>query len=147
MIFTKRYRYRFGDIDEAGVAYYPAILHYFHVCFEDWWHDGLGVPYPKILQDDRFGLPAVHIDVQFHAPIRYGDEPEVSLGVLRIGNSSIKFAFWMTIDGLSGPANLARVTTAAIDMDSWQKRSLPDAWIPRFRQYMVTEAELPRRGT
>ena len=41
MIFTKRYRYRFGDIDDAGIAYYPAMFHYFHCCFEDWWSDGL----------------------------------------------------------------------------------------------------------
>ena len=30
MIFTKRFRYRFGDIDDAGIAYYPSFFHYFH---------------------------------------------------------------------------------------------------------------------
>ena len=49
MIFTKRYRYRFGDIDYAGIAYYPSYFHYFHCAFEDWWSEGLHAPYDVVL--------------------------------------------------------------------------------------------------
>ena len=30
MTFRKRYRWRFGDIDDAGIAYYPTFFHYYH---------------------------------------------------------------------------------------------------------------------
>ncbi len=93
MVFSKRYRYRFGDIDDAGIAYYPALLHYFHMAMEDWWYDGIGTPYPTVIHDERFGLPAVHIDADFFAPIRYGDEPEISVAVLRLGSSSVDLGF------------------------------------------------------
>ena len=88
MTFTTRLRYRFGDIDDAGIAYYPKLLHYFHQAFEDWWSDALGHPYPRLLHDDRLGFPAVKLEAEFFAPIRYGDEPDVHLGILRIGGSS-----------------------------------------------------------
>ena len=61
MIFTKRFRYRFGDIDDAGIAYYPSFFHYFHCAFEDWWSDALHTPYDTVLHEEKFGLPAVGV--------------------------------------------------------------------------------------
>jgi hypothetical protein len=83
MTFRTRLRYRFGDIDDAGIAYYPKLLHYFHCAFEDWWSDGLGHPYSKLMHDDKLGLPAVKLEAEFFAPVRYGDEPWVHIGVLQ----------------------------------------------------------------
>ena len=73
MIFSKRYRYRFGDIDDAGIAYYPRLLHYFHCAMEDWWSEGLGTSYRDVMHLERFGLPAVNLEAEFFEPIRYGD--------------------------------------------------------------------------
>ena len=112
--FTKAYRYRFGDIDFAGIAYYPKLLHYFHCCFEDWWLDGLGVRYVDILSEEKFGLPAVNIQADFYQPIRFGDEPEISLGILRIGNASLDLGFWMQHPDRDGPACRAKITTAGV---------------------------------
>ena len=145
MIFTKRYRYRFGDIDNAGIAYYPALLHYFHCCFEDWWSDGLGTPYPSVMHDEHFGLPAVNIQADFYSPIRYGDEPDISLGVLRLGNSSVQLGFWMAIEGRAGAACRARITTVSVDMRSMQKQPIPAAWRARFAGFAIEETDLPDR--
>ena len=89
MIFRKRYNYRFGDIDHAGIAYYPSLLHYFHVAMEDWWEEGLGRPYPALLIEDNYGMPAVKLEAEFFAPISYGDKPEICVGVLAVGNKSV----------------------------------------------------------
>lgn len=35
MTFAQKLRYRFGDIDDAGIAYYPKLLHCFHCAFEE----------------------------------------------------------------------------------------------------------------
>ncbi|MCA8951355.1 MAG: acyl-CoA thioesterase [Planctomycetes bacterium] len=138
-----RLRYRFGDIDDAGIAYYPKLLHYFHCAFEDWWSDGLGRPYPTVLHEDKLGLPAVKLEAEFFAPVRYGDEPWVHLGVLRIGRSSVEFAFWMTRGDDPAPLCRMRVITAAVDMDSMQGRPLPDVWRERFAAFAIAEAEFP----
>lgn len=143
MTFRTRLRYRFGDIDDAGIAYYPKLLHYFHCAFEDWWSDGLRHPYPQLLHADKLGLPTVKLDVEFFAPVRYGDEPWVHLGVLRIGTSSVEFGMWMTRGNEHRPLCRARIVTAAVDMDTLQKRPLPDVWRQRFAEFALREQDFP----
>lgn len=144
MTFRTQLRYRFGDIDDAGIAYYPKLLHYFHCAFEDWWSDGLGRPYPKLLKEDLLGLPAVKLEAEFYAPVRYGDEPFVHIGVLRIGTGSVEFGFWMTRGDDPTPLCRARVTTASVDMGTMQKRALPDEWRRRFQEFVLREEDFPR---
>ena len=143
MTFKTRLRYRFGDIDQAGIAYYPKLLHYFHCAFEDWWSDGLGRPYNVVLQQDRLGLPAVKLEAEFFAPVKYGDEPWVHLGILRVGRSSVEFGFWMTLGDDPRPVCRARVITAAVDMATMQGQPLPDVWRARFAEFALAEAEFP----
>lgn len=148
MIFAKRFRYRFGDIDDAGVAYFPKLLHYFHCAFEDWWAEGLHYPYSTLMQQDRLGFPVVKLDAEFFAPVRYGDEPWVHMGILRVGNASAEFGFWMTRDGATAPLNRARITLAVVHLDTMRPHTLPENWRARFADYAIAEHELPppRKG-
>ena len=143
MTFRKRIRYRFGDIDHAGIAYYPGILHCFHCVFEDWWAEALGHSYARLLHEERLGLPAVRLEVDFYLPIRFGDEPLVHLGVLRVGRSSAEFGFWMTKPDSDRPLCRARITTAAVQIDTMQKRELPEPWRRRFAEFALAAADFP----
>jgi 4-hydroxybenzoyl-CoA thioesterase len=143
MIFTKRFRYRFGDIDDAGIAYYPSFFHYFHCAFEDWWSDGLNAPYDKVLHDEKFGLPAVHIESDFLVPIRYGDEPDIHLGILEMGTTSVKFAYWMTLEGEDRPLCRATITTVSVNMETFAKQPIPDKWREAFAAFVIDESEFP----
>ena len=128
-MFARRYRYRFGDIDHAGIAYYPALLHYCHCAFEDFWADELGVNYPTLMRDHNLGFPTVHLEADFLSPIRYGDEPEIRVGVLRVGGSSVDFGFWFST---AQPACRMRLTTVAVAMDTLKKVELPARWRDAF---------------
>ncbi len=143
MTFRTKLRYRFGDIDDAGIAYYPKLLHYFHCAFEDWWSDALQHPYPRLLHDDALGMPAVKLEAEFFAPVRYGDEPFVHLGVLRMGTGSVEFGFWMTLGDDPKPLCRARVVAATVDMRKMQKCPLPDVWRERFRPFVLREEDFP----
>lgn len=143
MTFSSRLRYRFGDIDDAGIAYYPKLLHYFHCAFEDWWSDALGRPYPKLMHEDKLGFPVVKLDVDFFAPVFYGDEPDVHVGVLKVGDSSVTFGFWMTKGGSDKPLCRARVVTVCVDMDTMDKRTLPDVWRAKFAEHALSEDDFP----
>lgn len=143
MTFCTRLRYRFGDIDDAGIAYYPKLLHYFHCAFEDWWSDGLGHSYAKLMHEDKLGFPAVKIDAEFFAPVFYGDEPNVHLGVLRIGSSSVTLGFWMTKGDSDRPLCRARIVTAGVHMDTMAKVELPQHWRERFAEFALDEADFP----
>ena len=142
-IFSKRYRYRFGDIDHAGIAYYPALLHYFHCCFEDWWSDALGTPYPTVMREERFGLPAVNLQVDFFSPIRYGDEPEISLAVLALGRTSVQLGMWMSLEERDQPACRARITTVSVDLDTMEKHEIPAKWRAVFEDRVIPAASFP----
>ena len=143
MIFTKRYRYRWGDMDEAGIAYYPSFFQYFHCCFEDWWSDALGVPYPQLAREENQGFPTVRVECDFLSPIRYGDEPDIHLAILRLGTSSIEFAYWMTAPDGVDPLCRARITTVAVDKRTMKKQTLPDRWRAAFEPYLIDEKEFP----
>ena len=143
MIFTKRFRYRFGDIDDAGIAYYPSFFHYFHCAFEDWWSDALHTPYDTVLHEEKFGLPAVHIESDFFQPIKYGDEPDIHLGILRIGNSSVEFGYWMTLDGNDAPLCRAQITTASVNMNTMATQAIPEKWRVAFQEYLIPAGDFP----
>lgn len=144
MIFSTRLRYRFGDIDDAGIAYYPKLLHYFHCAFEDWWSDELHHPYPRLLHEDKLGFPAVKLECEFFAPIRYGDEPLVHLGILVLGASSVEFGMWMTKDDAKKPLCRMRAKTATVDMSTLKKCTLPEVWRKRFEKYVLRDEDFPR---
>ena len=86
----------------------------------------------------------MRIEADFFAPVRYGDEPDVHLGVLRIGKSSVEFGFWMTRGDDPRPLCRARVVTAAVDMNTMAKCALPDVWRARFQEFALREADFPR---
>lgn len=141
MQFRRHYRWRFGDIDDAGIAYYPSFFHYFHGAFEDWWADGLGKNYAEVMHGERFGLPAVRIECDFLRPLRYGDEPAIALGVLALGNASVRLGFW--VERGEELACRAQITTVSVDLDSMRKQPIPSHWRPRLEQYLLQPGEFP----
>ena len=64
---------RFGQVDYAGIMFYPRFFENFHAVFEDMFSDRLGVPYMSILKDRRIGFPTVHIETDFVKPFRFGE--------------------------------------------------------------------------
>jgi 4-hydroxybenzoyl-CoA thioesterase len=119
---------RWDDIDPAGVVYYPRFLHYCHTAMEDFFARALEVPYPKLTHELRLGFPAVHVDVDFRSPLRYGDEVEVTLRIGRLGKTSVDWRYELRRQGDGTLSAEARVVTACLDLDAFRARSLPD-WL------------------
>ncbi len=49
MAFRSLLKVRFGDIDHAGIVYYPRFLHYFHVALEEFFGSRVGVDYSTLI--------------------------------------------------------------------------------------------------
>jgi 4-hydroxybenzoyl-CoA thioesterase len=130
MAFRAHQKVRFGDVDHAGIVYYPRFVHYFHVAMEEFFSEALGVDYPQVLERERFGLPTVHLEVDFRRPLRYGDAIEVAVEVEAIGRTSVTWRYRVFRPGEADAVAEARAVTAGIDMDSFRPRPVPD-W---FRQ-------------
>jgi 4-hydroxybenzoyl-CoA thioesterase len=137
MAFRSRLKVRFGDIDHAGIVYYPRFLHYFHVALEEFFPSELGVEYPVLVNTHRIGLPTVHLETDFHRPLRYGDEIEVEVAVRAVGRSSITFGYRVFMPGETEPRIAGHNVTVCLDMDTFTKKAIP-GWLRERLQANLT---------
>ncbi len=126
---------RFGDLDPAGIVYYPHYLHYCHIGMEEYFRHAVGIAYPKILAEHRLGFPSVRTEVEHRRPIRYGESVELEVEAVRVGSTSVEWRdrFWHRDAEL--PSTEAHIVTVCVDMTSFTKRPVPD-WL---RQKLVGE--------
>lgn len=123
---------RFGDVDKAGIAYYPRIFDFCHQSFEEWWEGYMGRPYHDVIQKDFLGLPCVHIEADFKRPMDYGATVRARVSVVKLGDTSVVFRYqYMDADRQNVLASID-VTTVAVDMRTFKPRSIPD----EFRKKM-----------
>lgn len=88
-MFEKTERVRFGHCDPAGIVYYPRYFEMLNGLVEDWFTEGLGINYAKLLGVRRVGLPTVHLAVDFQRISRMGDLLSQRLTLSRLGRSSL----------------------------------------------------------
>ena len=130
MAFRSLLKIRFGDIDHAGIVYYPRFLHYFHVALEEFFGQALGIDYPILIDEHRIGLPTVHLETDFRRPLRYGDQIDVEVSVLKIGKSSMTFGYRVFKPGKEELLIEGHNVVVCLDMDRFKKRDIPD-WLRR----------------
>lgn len=128
MTYRTKLKVRFGDIDQAGIVYYPRFLHYFHISMEEFFCQELGIDYPAVVLQHRIGLPTVHLETDFRKPLRYGDVFEVEVRVLSIGETSIKFGYKAFFENQDIVALEGHNITVCMDMPTSKKKKVP-VWL------------------
>lgn len=127
MTFTATRAIRFGDEDHAGIVYFPRFFDFYHCAMEDFFAAN-GRPYREVLDVDRVGWPAVHIESDFESPVRFGDVMEIDVWLVRVGDRSATFAYRGRRQGTETTIATARITVACIDMDTFRARRIPDRY-------------------
>ena len=89
MAFRTPIKVCFGDIDNAGIVYYPRFLHYFHLAMEEFFSRELGIDYAEVLHQRNLSLPTVHVERDFRRRLRYGDQIDMEVRVIHVGRTSI----------------------------------------------------------
>ncbi len=136
-VFTRDYAVRFGEIDHAGVMYYPALFDRIHKAFEDFWPEALGKTYAEVLGDDGIGFPLIDTKTTFSAPFRFGDTMRVAIDVVRIGTRSVTFRVRLGATGDERLRAEARMVNAVIAMESFRPVPLPAAYAEALGPYLV----------
>jgi 4-hydroxybenzoyl-CoA thioesterase len=134
--FTSIQPIRFDDVDGAGIVYYPRFLHLCHAAFEDFFNAAAPFSYPALIRDRRRGFPTVHIDADFKAPLQYGDTAVVSVGVVRVGSSSMTMQYRIHRKHDSVLSFQASITTVFIDLDSQKSTPIPAEIVRVLQQYL-----------
>jgi 4-hydroxybenzoyl-CoA thioesterase len=128
-MFTTSILVRFGDLDAAGIAYYPNLVNFLHEAFEDFFAGHVGRPYPEVYREG-LGFPTVKLEVEFVSPVRYGDRVEIALAVEKVGRSSVQIRYEGTVEGR--PVFHARNIAVIVQMKTFRPVPLPDWLRERF---------------
>jgi 1,4-dihydroxy-2-naphthoyl-CoA hydrolase len=119
--FEYRYRTALHEVDAAGVAFFGHLFRHAHDAYELFMED-LGLGLRELLEEGTRGLPLVHCEADFLAPIRHRDQVRVELRVVRLGTSSFDIGYrFLTSDGRL----LARAETRHVLVDRAQGSPLP----------------------
>jgi 4-hydroxybenzoyl-CoA thioesterase len=136
MAYTSTQKFRFDDVDGAGIVYYPRFLHLCHAAFEDFFDDVAPFSYPALIRDRRLGFPTVHIEADYKAPLAYGDTAVVTVGVTRVGTSSIGTRYEIRRRRDSVLSFTADITAVLIDLDTGRPVPLTDELKAVFSRYL-----------
>lgn len=121
MPFSYEWTIRFGEVDQAGIIYYPNLFKAVHDGVEELMIDA-GQPFWELVLEDGVGMPIVHAEADYFQPIRYGNVVDVQIEP-DVGNASIGFEGEGFIDG----ERMFTVTEkhVTVDMDSFKSIDVP----------------------
>ncbi|MBI4491145.1 MAG: acyl-CoA thioesterase [Deltaproteobacteria bacterium] len=126
---------RFGDIDHAGVVYYPRFFNYLHMAFEDFFREGLGHPFHEVIDQRKIGFPIVPAESDFMKVLKYGDQIRIEVYLVRAGRSSLTFGFDVIREEGDVLCARARITNATIDRTTFKAISCPEDLKELFLRY------------
>ena len=137
--FSTQVPIRFAHCDLAGIVFFPQYLVLFNGLVEDWFNHGLGYGYGRMLQDERVGLPIVHLECDFKAIGRMGEQLQLRLAVVHMGSRSMRLRVEaLGADGqLKVAANKVLVFTS---LDTHQAMAVPPALRHSIEQWMGNAA-------
>lgn len=129
-VFVTQLQVRFGDVDPAGIVYYPRIFEFVHEAFEELWDVHVGKRYYHLLAEQRLGFPLVHSEVDFKRPLRFGDRPLVRVTCFKLGRSSMGLRYVFTVD--EEVCVEARMTVVCVELAGLEATPIPEQYRARF---------------
>jgi 4-hydroxybenzoyl-CoA thioesterase len=115
---------RFDEVDAAGLVFFARFAAYGHEAMEAFF-DALDGGYVALITRRRVGLPAVKLETEFHAPLRYGDTFRVETTVVKVGNKSAVFRYRFVKE--PGGERVAETlhTVVTTDLDALRSVDMP----------------------
>ncbi len=84
----------FEEVDSAHIVFFARFFGYAHDAMERFF-GALEGGYPRLVGERRVGMPAVHVESDFHVPLRYGDAIRIETSVARLGRRSAVLRYRM----------------------------------------------------
>jgi len=132
--FVTQLDVRFGDVDPAGIAYYPRIFEFVHQATEALWDVHVGRRYFYLLSEEKLGFPLVHSQVDFKRPLRFGDRPIVKVTTFKVGTSSLGLHYVFLVD--EQECVDARMTVVCARLDGLESCPIPPRYRAKFEELL-----------
>jgi 4-hydroxybenzoyl-CoA thioesterase len=121
MSYETQWTLRFGDVDPAGILYYPRLFDrvvrgYEELMIEADW------PVSDLI-DSGTGMPIVNVEADLFSPARHGQTLDITLSPT-VNESSVVFD--VSFDHGGETVARAKQTMVTIDLDSFEPRPVPE---------------------
>ena len=144
MRFGKTIKVCFGDIDNAGIVYYPRFMHYFHLAMEEFFSSELGIDYAEVLHKRNLSLPTVHLQADFRRRLRYGDQINIEVKVIDIGRTSITWGYeGYRVRDVGEIAVEGQNVTVCVETETFEKKEVPQ-WLRKGLTAYMKRSEKER---
>lgn len=122
IVYRHRHRIYFFDTDMAGVVHHSNYLRYMEAARIEFLSH-IGFPY-HTLQAQNIGLAPVDVSIQYHAPLRLGDECEVTVRLKQLKRASLTLT--QTILLGDTVCTSAEVTLACLNEKDYKVVAIPN---------------------
>lgn len=121
--FTTEITVQWGDVDLAGVVYFPHFFRYFSIAESEFYHS-LGLTMLELEESLNIRLPRVEAACRYLKPARFADRLSVSLEIERITTKTVKYRF----DARRGDEAIAEghLVIASVSMADFKAIPLPE---------------------
>jgi len=88
-MYGRDIRIEFSHCDPAGIVFFPRFFEMLNSQVENFFRDVMAYPFERMILIEKHSVPTVHFQIDFRAPARLGEILRFSLGVARLGRSSV----------------------------------------------------------
>jgi len=116
---------RFEEVDAADIVFYSRFLTYCHEALEALFASLPG-GYPRLVLERRIGIPAVHVEIDYKSPLRFGDVARIEVTVEKLGRSSCTFRHEFSRKGDGTQVASIKHVCAVSDLSVLRAIPIPD---------------------
>ncbi len=136
---------RFAEVDAAGIVFFARHLEFCHDALEALFAS-LDGGYPGLVVGRGLGIPSARVEVDYRAPLRYGDVAVIDVEVERLGRTSVTFRHTLrrARDGVECAA--VRQVVVLARLDSLGSVPIPDDVRALLERHLVTASGAATSG-
>jgi 4-hydroxybenzoyl-CoA thioesterase len=130
---------RFADCDPAGIVFFPRFLEMVNNLTEDWFAQGLGMPFSEFHMARGYGVPVVNTRVDFLKACHLGEPLSLELGIESLGGSSAVLA----IRGHVGGEERLRLRhkVVIVSLEARRAVAIPEDLRARMERFVIPGAK------
>src|SRR5437899_3235256 len=130
-MFTYRSKIRLQHTDATGVLFFPVQFQFAMEALEEFLiYKGFPL---KTFFSSAYFFPVVHAEADYLGPLMIGDDVDIAVNVVKIGNSSVTFHY--TLQNVSRGLRAGRVEVVHVLVDKEKRTSIP---LPSFLKEIFT---------
>jgi 4-hydroxybenzoyl-CoA thioesterase len=138
--FVSQRPLRFSECDPAGIVFFPRFLEMMNDLTEDWFAQGLGIPFDELHFVRRHGVPLVHTHVEFLKACRMGERLTLELEVETLGRSSIVLRVRGRVGGEERLRLRHKIAMVSMENGNLRATPIPDDYRERMARFLIPGA-------